>query len=113
MLILLYIHKSKPQQGHLASHCQVGPGDLSLVRLVADTVPGGGEAGAGLLVVQNGAPWFHHDLRQENGELAGLVLENLPETWTLVVLVAVLVLVDSIHVLIVDVPSFLSFPPNG
>jgi hypothetical protein len=49
MLILLYIHKSKPQQGHLASHCQVGPGDLSLVRLVADTVPGGGEAGAGLL----------------------------------------------------------------
>ena len=47
MLILLYIYISRNHKSDTWHRIgQVGPGDLSLVRLVADTVPGGGEAGA-------------------------------------------------------------------
>ena len=43
-----YVYTRGNHHGHLASLLrQVRLGDLSLMRPVADTVPGGGEAGAG------------------------------------------------------------------
>ena len=109
---IIYLHKSKPQVGHLASH---RPGRTWWSQPCApcrrhSSWWGRSRCAAGLLVVPWGreftmiSPWFATEKCGVGWFASGESARNIGP-------LVVAILVDSMHVLIVDVPSFL-FPPK-